>query len=447
MKILELYLENFRCFDKVPFEFSEKFNVLIGDNATGKTVILDALAIAAGSLFLGIDSIPSHNISKNDIRLVKRVKGETPTIETMLPVSLSSKGIFENAYPLSWSRELTSYGGKTTYKKADDIRQYAEDLQQQVRHGEIENFTREVGDQRKYNDGVILPIISYYKTGRLWIQNKQTKKNSTLSLGSRFRGYENYLNTPSEIKRLMQWFKTWEWASVQKGKPLNTLVGVKEAIKNCMDDWQDIRYDVQFDELMATSKDGRILPFQMLSDGVRNMIGMVADIAYRCVTLNPQFESEAARKTPGIVLIDEIELHLHPKWQRRVVEDLKRTFPKIQFIVTTHSPFIIQSLHPNEDKLINLNTSPPTEYAGRSIEDIIEDIMGIELPQYSRRKLAMLKAAEEYYQVLQEAGSCDQSDPIRLKKLKERLDELSSPFSDNPAYHAFLKMERLAKGV
>ena len=141
MKILELYLENFRCFDKALFEFSEKFNVLIGDNATGKTVILDALAIAAGSLFLGIDSIPSHNISKNDIRLVKRVKGETPTVETMLPVSLSSKGILENAYPLSWSRELTSYGGKTTYKKADDIRQYAEDLQQQVRHGEIENFT------------------------------------------------------------------------------------------------------------------------------------------------------------------------------------------------------------------------------------------------------------------------------------------------------------------
>ncbi|MCA2873763.1 MAG: AAA family ATPase, partial [Microcystis sp. M055S1] len=106
---------------------------------------------------------------------------------------------------------------------------------------------------------------------------------------------------------------------------------------------------------------------------------------------------------------------------------------------------IIQSLH--NGKLINLNSSPPSEYEGRSIEDIIEDIMGIELPQYSRRKLAMLNAAEEYYRVLQEAESLGQDKQEELDVLKQRLDELSMPFSDNPAYHAFLKMERLARGL
>jgi len=70
------------------------------------------------------------------------------------------------------------------------------------------------------------------------------------------------------------------------------------------------------------------------------MLGMVADIAYRSAVLNPQLGSEAAQKTPGIVLIDEIDLHLHPKWQRRVVEDLRATFPALQFVATTHSPFI-----------------------------------------------------------------------------------------------------------
>jgi hypothetical protein len=73
--------------------------------------------------------------------------------------------------------------------------------------------------------------------------------------------------------------------------------------------------------------------------------------------------------------------------------------------------------------------------------------MGIELPQYSRRKLAMLKAAEEYYQVLEEAANLENGDQQRLEILKQKLDELSLPFSDNPAYHAFLNMERLAKGV
>lgn len=451
MKILELTLKNFRCFEQETFEFSEDFNVLIGNNATGKTVILDALAISLGSFFLGIDGINPESISKNDIRRITKMEGETPTVETILPVEILSKGFFETEgqsqqlalFQFSflkqnalWSRELKKDHGRTTRENAKDIEQYARELQEQSRTQEQDKKT------------VILPIISYYGTGRLWVpklSRKQNTKIATLPKGSRFRGYENCLTNSHEIKKLAEWFKTWELSSLQQGKALNTLAGVKEAIKNCMEDWEDVRYDVLSDELVATSKNGKILPFRMLSDGVRNMIGMVADIAYRCVTLNPQFEVEAAKKTPGIVLIDEIELHLHPKWQRRVVEDLKRTFPEIQFIVTTHSPFIIQSLY--KGKLINLNSSPSSEYKGRSIEDIIEDIMGIELPQYSRRKLAMLKAAEEYYQVLEEAVNIGESNSQYLEVLKKRLDELSLPFSDNPAYHAFLTMERMARGI
>jgi predicted ATP-binding protein involved in virulence len=171
------------------------------------------------------------------------------------------------------------------------------------------------------------------------------------------------------------------------------------------------------------------------------MIGMVADIAYRCVTLNPQFDGEAARLTPGIVLIDEIDLHLHPKWQHRVVEDLKRTFPKIQFFATTHSPFIIQSLRDNE--LINLDNRDG-EYVNGSIEDIVEDVQGLGLPQQSERWKNMMEAAQEYYQVLEQAENVSEEE---IEKLKHRLDELSMPYSDDPAYQAFLKMERLARGL
>jgi predicted ATP-binding protein involved in virulence len=180
----------------------------------------------------------------------------------------------------------------------------------------------------------------------------------------------------------------------------------------------------------------------MLSDGIRNMLGMVADIAYRAAVLNPQLGSEAAQKTPGIVLIDEIDLHLHPKWQRRVVDDLKAAFPTIQFVATTHSPFIVQSLR--EGELINLDPQPPEEYHDKSIEDIAENLMGVELPQKSERYLEMMKAAEEYYRVLQEASYAS---PERIEELKAKLDELTIPYSDDPAYQAFLKMEREAAGL
>lgn len=96
---------------------------------------------------------------------------------------------------------------------------------------------------------------------------------------------------------------------------------------------------------------------------------------------------------------------------------------------------------------MNLNSTPPSEYEGRSIEDITEDIMGIELPQYSRRKLEMFDAAEKYYKVLEEAENTKQNNEQEIEQLKQKLDELSMPFSDNLAYHAFLKLERLARGI
>jgi len=127
---------------------------------------------------------------------------------------------------------------------------------------------------------------------------------------------------------------------------------------------------------------------------------------------------------------------LHPKWQRRVVDDLKKTFPKIQFVATTHSPFIIQSLH--EGELINLDKPTETEeYENKSIEDITEYVMGVDIPQRSERYQKMMEAAQEYYRVLQDAKD---TPPERIEELKTKLDELTMPYSDDPADQAFLKL-------
>jgi predicted ATP-binding protein involved in virulence len=217
---------------------------------------------------------------------------------------------------------------------------------------------------------------------------------------------------------------------------------VKNAITNCVQDLEDIFYSIRRDDLLATFTDERTLPFGLLSEGFRNMLAMVADIAHRAAILNPHLEVDVAQKAPGIVLIDEIDLHLHPRWQRRVVEDLRRTFPRMQFIATTHSPFIIQSLRPGE--LVDLNKGPTGEYVNRSIEDITESVMGIEVPQRSERYNQMFRAAQEYYRVLEQAEGASQQE---INRLKQKLDELVEPFSDNVAYHAFLQMERIAAGL
>lgn len=191
--------------------------------------------------------------------------------------------------------------------------------------------------------------------------------------------------------------------------------------------------------------DKRLLRFRQLSDGYRNMLGMVSDIAQRCVTLNPHLGAAAVAQTPGVVLIDEIDLHLHPKWQRRVVADLTRAFPLAQFVATTHSPFIIQSLVPSEGfQLINLDKPEANDFADKSVEDISEDVQGVEVPQRSRRYLEMMEAARQYYSLLRRAETAP---PGEVERLKQLLDELTAPFSDDPAYHALLQVERKASGI
>lgn len=185
---------------------------------------------------------------------------------------------------------------------------------------------------------------------------------------------------------------------------------------------------------LTVSKSGARLSLQQLSDGERSFIAMLGDLVRRLSLANPELANPL--EGYGIVLIDELELHLHPRWQREVVEKLRGCFPNIQFIATTHSPFVIQSLRPGE--LITLDPEEFGEYADRSVEDIAEHVMGVEVPQKSERYLEMMKAAEEYYRLLRGA-------PDQAQEAEARLAELAVRFSDDPAYLALLKLERAAR--
>jgi predicted ATP-binding protein involved in virulence len=134
-------------------------------------------------------------------------------------------------------------------------------------------------------------------------------------------------------------------------------------------------------------------------------------------------------------------MHLHPKWQRHVIEDLKNTFPNVQFVITTHSPFIVQSLRAEE--LINLDKGSGEDPFRKGIEDIVEDEMNVDTPR-SEKFIEMEEAATEYFNLLEDGGKDTESD---LSEVKQRLDELESLFSEDPAYVALLKAERKSKKI
>ncbi len=424
MKIHSLAIRNFRGFAEREFSFANQFNVLIGDNGSGKTAILDALDIAIGSLFLSFNEIKPRHIRSGDARLVRYERSGAFYIEPQYPVSIKSHGII-NEQAITWERTLNGKDGRTTRSGADELASISKDLQTKVQQGK----------------DVILPVLGYYGTGRLWLQKKE-RGDEQIHPGSRMDGYVDALDPQSNEKMLVKWMRQRQLAIATKKKPSDQLDAVKRAVSECLGEGYTLEYDFDQESLIVQSPTGQLLPYHFLSDGVRNMVGMVADIAYRSATLNPDFGSSATSLTPGIILIDEIDLHLHPKWQREVIEDLRRTFPKIQFFASTHSPFIIQSLRPGE--LLILDERLAGEYVNKSIEDIAETLMGVSLPQRGERYQRMYEAAQTYYQILQNSKNVP-SDEVEAAKLK--LDELIAPFSDNVGYHAFLEMERIAAGL
>jgi predicted ATP-binding protein involved in virulence len=167
---------------------------------------------------------------------------------------------------------------------------------------------------------------------------------------------------------------------------------------------------------------------------------MVADLAIKMVMLNPHFGAEALAKTDGVVLIDELDLHLHPKWQRRIVEDLRRAFPKVQFICTTHSPFIVQSLRSGEE-LIVLDGQAIPDVANLSIQEVAEGLMGVDESDVSRRYGEMKNTARELLDEIEEKRPIPQES---LSEFKAKLAQATAPYADNPAYQAFLEMQLAA---
>lgn len=330
MNISWIRLKNFRCYKDIEIEFHPRFNIFVGINGTGKTSILEALRIAVGSLFLSVDKykdkIASPSIMQDDVRL--------SNLEQQYPVVISSKGTIidfsENDTPcekeITWERSLSSKGGATRSAKAKEIKDVSVQMQEAIRN----NW-----------DKVSIPLIAYYSTDRF----KKEKKNIGVEPdGSRLRGYYNALDPLTNIKFFLDLYYTETLSALQHGTSSMVLKAVNEAVKKCVD-CDDLMFDIKRQELlMFQGETHEAMPFHLLSDGVRSMLAMVMEIAFRCYLLNPHLGEKAATETSGVVLIDEIDLHLHPEWQKRVIRNLQDAFPRIQFVVTTHAPLVIGSL-------------------------------------------------------------------------------------------------------
>jgi predicted ATP-binding protein involved in virulence len=328
----------------------------------------------------------------------------------------------------TWKRELSSEKGRTRTVGAKILIDVAKEADRKARANEV----------------VTLPMICCLGVERLWFETghrKSEERKAPLELPSRFDGYRACTNFEIQETDLLDWIRRQQSASYARKGGTIALEVMKQAIASCVEFASDFYFDERYNELILGTGLSDFQMFSNLSEGQRLLLTQIGDLARRVIILNPHLGRDVLEQTPGIVMIDELDLHLHPKWQRRIIEDLRRIFPKIQFIVTTHSPFLIQSLRSGEE-LVMLDGQPTAELGNKSLEEIASGMMGVSNPQVSVRYESMKESAHAYLETLEEAQKAPKD---KLEEFKAKLSEATTQFADNPAFQAFLEMKRASK--
>ncbi len=442
MRIKSIDIINFKGFEHERRLFKSNITVVIGNNTAGKTTLLKALQVGLGAYLQCLNKLPSNpqyrrNFSIHDRYMVFDSLGKdyVPNSERTkisIDADFFVTDAIEDGVPhfspthVAWCREFT--GSSTTHNRKCV--------------GELMDVVAEMETHRyQQHDGVVYPLVLSFGAKRTSdAQMKVTRKIKERA--SRVeKAYKFALHDKVDFDGAMEWLSRYD-KNVKDGKEF---AGTREAFFEALQTAIPALSDVDFDhgELEAVVSVSGHTPsrhhFSYMSDGLQSMINIVAEIAHRCIELNGCLGLNAIQSTPGVVMIDEIDLYLHPHWQRHVLQDLTKAFPMIQFIVSTHSPFIVQSLQ--KDQLICFDDGLPTEGEPyrESLEDITAERMGLGQEIRSKRFQEMQEVAASYFHSIKN-GEED-------KTLLERLRKIEAQFSDNPAYLALLQSEYNTKGV
>ena len=423
LKLNRLSLCNFRKFESYEIDFDAHLTVLVGDNGSGKSTIIDAASIALGSLFQKLENATAPSISTDDARRIFVAQGDMADAQSQFPVVIGASGIAHDD-EIQWSRALNSAKARMTRADASNIISVGEYYQKRVSDGD--------GD-------LVLPILARYGTDRLWKQEAKLPD----ALPSRTQGYAEALHASSNASRMNAWFRKqsiWEWQNKRESDLFNA---VKRALASCFGVAASasdamIDFDAELQQLVFTYHDSngayRRDGLRSMSDGYRSTLSLIADIAYRMAILNPAMGEDVLR-TPGIVLIDEIDLHLHPRWQARILEDLIRIFPNVQLITTTHSPLVVASVPKSNILMLGESSAvtPSTETKGRDASDVLITVLGASSSSESAAELfnAFNSAIDEddyagakgVLRAIEELVGADDPDVIAAKTTLE-LEEL-----------------------
>jgi predicted ATP-binding protein involved in virulence len=363
MKLARIEITHFRCFDHLKLNLDPDINVLVGANGAGKSTVLDSIAAALYHVTLANGGggpkreRGRHNVAlkATDIYVDPSIDDETKARKDFVQFRMSASDYYpvngfaartETGEPrlLEWS-DYVQYAppGGFRYDATDsvrtaDLRRYFQSLWQEIRNSAA---TAEIP----------IPVVAYYRSHRR-LRDTPTLGDLFATRFSREHAFANALDAGADFQAMCQWFYLRENEELRaratnpdQRDGFGDLVAIRSALGQAIEHVDRVFFDGSPPRLKARVKQPGVAPQNLelaqLSDGYRTLLALVLDFARRLAQAHPNWAKPLS--APGILLIDEVELHLHPRWQQSVLPSLQAAFPNTQLVVSTHSPAVVQA--------------------------------------------------------------------------------------------------------
>ena len=317
----EIHVDNYRCFDELKLRLEEDTTVLFAENGGGKTALLTALAMGIAAFQSGTPRTVKLD-PQRDPRM--RTIGEKWRREPTGPCKVTWTATVGELESVTWSAVARPASGRATYQRKPIF--------------EALERVRVPGDR--------WPLFAWYGVDRL--ARTRGRRRKVDRTGDRWEAYASALDPNLDEAPLLQWLQDEMLGDVVRRRheePERFFdKAVMEATVQATPGVTNAWYDPVEQGPKVRFENGHVASWSELSDGYHVFIALVADIARRAVILNQFDGTDAPTRVEGVVLIDEIDLHLHPRWQRVAIPSLRNVFPRLQFVVTTHSPQVLSSV-------------------------------------------------------------------------------------------------------
>lgn len=484
MHLSTLSFTDVRQFEKRTFEFCPGFNLLVGENGAGKSTIIRGILAAVGDTRSVSRDL---KIGDEDIRLVSDqaiVEAEVHFSDSYIENYLFEKPLWGRSKrsPRGSTRPMVlSYASNEAVCRSMKVKQF-----KQFRGDKYDNLRRKE-EYLFYGSGSRSPNDRPDPNSERFGNSRQIRefvKKVLSTFSPEFEGFywrfepyacslvppkyaEKEIPVDAKLKKQVEAASIRFFQELRLGKgsdfpdwPDQSEVVMGRKSKSSMDRemnillqaaWQamDLPSDAKYifrDSLLKVKLTPRImimrpigpLSLGQLSDGEQRLFTLFVDIAR-----NLSLQDESDRSIGGgkaIVLIDEIDVHLHPKWQRQIVPLLEDLFPNCQFIATTHSPFVIQSVR-SDSNLVLLDGQHLAQLGNTGIEEISQVVMDVNRPDVSERYAKEVELSKSFLQLLDEAEKAPK------EKLEEYIGRLEQKLehAQNPAMQAFLELQQASR--